>query len=156
MNGPALLSSSEPSSHTAFSFDRSHTSISLEVSYGGKRVGGRVHLTECIYQLVLESQLPHKIVNLLFTITDEDNKIANLLFTVTDGDKLTVLTGSWLFKKRIDKYIVKDKRVRTGGSVGPLTAFTNTTLGVTQVQIDGFVSQLLCKCNQSRAASVED
>ena len=30
----------------------------------------RPYLTQCIYQLVLESQLPHKIVNLLFTITD--------------------------------------------------------------------------------------
>ena len=39
------------------------------------------HLTECIYQLVLESQLPHKIVNLLFTITS-----CNI--------KLTVLWGS--------------------------------------------------------------
>ena len=29
------------------------------------------HLTECIYQFVLESQLPHKIVNLLFTITNQ-------------------------------------------------------------------------------------
>ena len=27
-------------------------------------------LTECIYQLVLESQLPHKIVSLLSTITN--------------------------------------------------------------------------------------
>jgi len=30
----------------------------------------RFYLTECIYLLVLESQLPHKIVNLLFTITN--------------------------------------------------------------------------------------
>ena len=29
----------------------------------------QVHLTECIYQLVLESQLTHIIVNLLFTFT---------------------------------------------------------------------------------------
>jgi len=28
------------------------------------------YLTACIYQLVLESQLPHEIVNLLFTITN--------------------------------------------------------------------------------------
>ena len=34
------------------------------------------YLTECIYQLVLESQLPHKIVNLLFTITIEMNSSA--------------------------------------------------------------------------------
>ena len=30
----------------------------------------RVYLTECIYQSVLESQPPHQIVNLVFTITD--------------------------------------------------------------------------------------
>ena len=30
----------------------------------------RILLTECIYHLVLENQIPHKIVNLLFTITD--------------------------------------------------------------------------------------
>ena len=29
------------------------------------------YLTQCIHQLVLESQLPHRIVNLLFTITNE-------------------------------------------------------------------------------------
>ena len=29
----------------------------------------QVHLTECIRRLVLEGQLPHKIVNLLFAIT---------------------------------------------------------------------------------------
>ena len=34
------------------------------------RGGARGYLTPCIYQLVLESQLPHKIVNLLFTITN--------------------------------------------------------------------------------------
>ena len=28
------------------------------------------YLTECIHSLVLESQLPHKIVNLSFTISD--------------------------------------------------------------------------------------
>ena len=32
--------------------------------------GTQTYLTECILQLVLESQLPHKIVNLLFTITN--------------------------------------------------------------------------------------
>ena len=31
----------------------------------------RVHLTECINQMVLESQLLHKIVNTLFTISDQ-------------------------------------------------------------------------------------
>ena len=29
----------------------------------------QVYLTECVNSLVLESQLPHQIVNLLFTIT---------------------------------------------------------------------------------------
>ena len=29
----------------------------------------RVYLTECVYLLALKSQPPHKIVNLLFTIT---------------------------------------------------------------------------------------
>jgi len=37
---------------------------------------------ECIHQLVLESQLPHEIVNLLFTIPNHNIK-------------LTVLWGSW-------------------------------------------------------------
>ena len=32
-------------------------------------------LTECIYVRVLERQLPHKIVNLLFTIADQDIKL---------------------------------------------------------------------------------
>ena len=44
---------------------------------GGRAIVERVCLTECRYQLVLESQLPHKFVNLLFTNT-----------------KLTVLWGS--------------------------------------------------------------
>ena len=30
----------------------------------------RLYLTECIYQLALESQLPRKIVNLFLTITN--------------------------------------------------------------------------------------
>ena len=34
------------------------------------RWGLEFYLTECVYQLVLESQLPNKLVNLLFTITD--------------------------------------------------------------------------------------
>ena len=33
-----------------------------------ERRRGRVYLTERIYQLVLESQLPHKIINLVFTV----------------------------------------------------------------------------------------
>ena len=32
------------------------------------------HLKECIYQMVLESQLPHKVVNLLFTVANQNNK----------------------------------------------------------------------------------
>jgi len=36
------------------------------------------YLTECIYSLVLESQLTHKIVNLLFTITNSNIKLTVL------------------------------------------------------------------------------
>ena len=36
------------------------------------------YLTECIYQLVLESQVPHKTVNLLFTIPNENIKLTGL------------------------------------------------------------------------------
>ena len=50
------------------------------------------------HQSVLESQLPHKIENLLFTISDW-------------GNKMTVLWGSWL-PKTFHKYIVPDK-IRT-------------------------------------------
>ena len=42
-----------------------------------------LYLTDCIYELVLESQLPHRIVNLLFTITNQNIQ-------------LTILWGSWL------------------------------------------------------------
>jgi len=45
----------------------------------------RPYLTERIYQLVLESTLPHKIFNSSFTISVEDIK-------------LTILWGSWLSK----------------------------------------------------------
>ena len=38
------------------------------------------HFTECFHQLVLESQLPHKIVDLLFTIA-----YSNIKFTVSWG-----------------------------------------------------------------------
>ena len=38
----------------------------------------QVYLTKCIYQLVLESQHPHKIVNLLFTITNSNIKLTVL------------------------------------------------------------------------------
>ena len=41
----------------------------------------QVYLTECIYQLVLESQLPHKTVNLIFS-------------SVIVNNKLTILWGS--------------------------------------------------------------
>ena len=41
----------------------------FRISGSGFRVEG-FYLTECIYQLVLERQLPHKIVNLLFSITN--------------------------------------------------------------------------------------
>ena len=47
--------------------------------------GMRVYLSECIYQLVLESQLPPKIVNLSFTSANE----------IIES---TVLWGSWLSK----------------------------------------------------------
>ena len=43
------------------------------------------HLTEFINEMIIDSQLPHKIVNLLFIITYWNNK-------------LTVLWGSWLSK----------------------------------------------------------
>jgi hypothetical protein len=38
----------------------------------------RFYLTECDYQLVLESQLPHKIVNLLFKIAYKSIKLTVL------------------------------------------------------------------------------
>ena len=38
----------------------------------------RFYLTLCIYQLLLESQLPPKIVNLLFTITHQNAKLTIL------------------------------------------------------------------------------
>ena len=44
-----------------------------------------IHFTECINEMVFERQLPHKIVNLLFTI-------ANL------NIKLDILWGDWLSK----------------------------------------------------------
>jgi len=61
----------------------------------------RVDLTQCIYSLVLESQLPHTIVNLLFAIINQ--KI-----------KLTFLGGGVDFLKLINKYIMWDK-ADTGG-----------------------------------------
>ena len=38
----------------------------------------RSQLTECIDEMASASQLPHKIVNLLFAITNEDNRLTNL------------------------------------------------------------------------------
>ena len=40
--------------------------------------GGDTHLTGCIHESVSESQLPHKIVNFLFTITDQNIKLTDL------------------------------------------------------------------------------
>ena len=50
---------------------------------GGALHTRRSHLTECINQMVSESQLPHKIVNLLFTSTNLNNN-------------LMILWGIWL------------------------------------------------------------
>ena len=38
----------------------------------------QVHLAECVYSSVLESRLPHKIVDLLFTITIQNVKLTVL------------------------------------------------------------------------------
>ena len=43
--------------------------LALEVVLALDHLGLEAFLTECIDQLVLESQLPYKIVNLLFAIT---------------------------------------------------------------------------------------
>ena len=51
----------------------------------GERLTFLFYLTQCTYQLVLESQLPHEIVNFIFQLV-----IAN--------NKLTILWGSRLFK----------------------------------------------------------
>jgi len=37
------------------------------------------YLAQCITQMLLESQPPHEIVNLLFTITNYNNRLAVLL-----------------------------------------------------------------------------
>ena len=42
--------------------------------FARKRMQVPTYLTESLYQLVLESQLPHKIVNLLLTITNQNIK----------------------------------------------------------------------------------
>ena len=38
----------------------------------------RTHLTECTIQMVLESHIPRKIENLLFTITNQNNELTVL------------------------------------------------------------------------------
>ena len=46
----------------------------VDVARLARLIGRRVHdacLTECVYQLVLESQLPYKIVNVFITITNK-------------------------------------------------------------------------------------
>ena len=52
---------------------RRTTKVSCLQNSGGLR--DQSHLTECIHQLVLESRLPHKIVYLLFTITNQNIKL---------------------------------------------------------------------------------
>ena len=45
----------------------------------GAGIEARVsYLTTCTYQLDLESQLPHKIVNLIFTIINQNMKLTVL------------------------------------------------------------------------------
>ena len=41
------------------------------------------HLTDCIHQLVLESQLPHKIVNLLFQFTQLKQQVDDYVGELT-------------------------------------------------------------------------
>ena len=53
------------------------------------------YLTKCIYYLVLESQLHHKIVNLLFAIINQNIKLT--------------ICGGVDFLKFIETYIVSDK-----------------------------------------------
>ena len=48
-----------------------------EGGHGGVREACR-GLTQCINQTVLENQLPHKIVNLLFNITHQNHKLTVL------------------------------------------------------------------------------
>ena len=77
--------------------------FSYAIDAGSGRGGSRVPqpqacLAPCIHQMVWESQLPHKIVNLLFTISLLHNK-------------LTMLWGSWL-SKTIYLYILSDETAR--------------------------------------------
>ena len=66
-----------------------------------RRVGGynmlcvQAYLIRCVDQLFLESQLPHKIVNLLVTVSNLNNKLT--------------VCGGVDFLKLIDKYIMWDK-----------------------------------------------
>ena len=48
------------------------------VAGGGRAVRGADYLTECIYYLVLESQPPHKTVNLIFQLVIVKNKLTIL------------------------------------------------------------------------------
>ena len=41
----------------------------LSLPHSGCPATHKFHRTQCIYELVLESQLHHKIVNLLFSVT---------------------------------------------------------------------------------------
>jgi hypothetical protein len=42
-----------------------------------KRPGSQAYITECIHQLVLESQLPHEFVNLLFILVIVNDKLTD-------------------------------------------------------------------------------
>ena len=42
--------------------------------------GGRSHLTNCMNEMVLESHLPHKIVDALFTATNQNDCVGQLTF----------------------------------------------------------------------------
>jgi len=58
----------------------------------------RIYLTQYIYQSVLESQLPHKIVNLAFTITKQNIE--------------STFLGGVDFLKLTNEHIVSDDSVR--------------------------------------------
>ena len=53
----------------------------MDVQVVSRRTGKpwlEFHLTECINQMVLQGQLPHKIVNLLITVTKQNHKLTIL------------------------------------------------------------------------------
>ena len=52
--------------------------VAQPVKLGRSLPEDRTHLTECIYKLILESHPPHKIVNLLFTITNQNITLKGL------------------------------------------------------------------------------